>query len=87
MFAGYAERFTAEGDTRVRRARARSARIVKKGFAVDDAMVDDFKALVVARSLKIDEEAWAKDLEFIRAMIRYDIDVALFGVADGPPAT
>ena len=57
------------------------ASIVKKNFAVDDAMVEDFKAFVIGRNVKIDEEAWTKDLDFIRAMIRYNIDEAVFDVA------
>jgi hypothetical protein len=30
--------------------------------------------------LRIDEEAWTTDIDFIRAMIRYEIDVDLFGI-------
>ena len=48
---------------------------------VDDAMMDDFKQFIVGRKVPIDEAAFAKDKAFIRAMIRYDIDVALFTVA------
>jgi hypothetical protein len=44
-------------------------------------MVDDFKAFVISRNTKMDEEAWTKDLEFIRAMIRFDIDQAVFDIA------
>ena len=80
LFAAYAERFSADGDARPG-ARGPERTIVKKGFTVDQKMVDEFKALVVARGLKIDEEAWAQDLEFIRAMIRYNIDEAVFDVA------
>jgi hypothetical protein len=29
----------------------------------------------------MDEEAWTKDLDFIRAMIRYEIDLAVFDIA------
>jgi len=50
---------------------------------VDDAMVDDFKQFITGRKVSIDEAAFAKDKAFIRAMIRYDIDVALFTVAAG----
>jgi hypothetical protein len=32
--------------------------------------------------LKVDEEAFAKDIEFIKAMIRFEIDNAVFGIAD-----
>ena len=59
-----------------------SRRLVKKDFAVDDAMVADFKKFVDRRrTLKIEEDAWTKDLEFIRAMIRYAIDESVFDIA------
>ena len=32
--------------------------------------------------MRIDEDAWVKDAEFIRAMIHYGIDEALFSVAE-----
>ena len=44
-------------------------------------MLADFREYAAGEHAKMDEEGWAKDLEFIRAMIRYDIDLALFGVA------
>jgi hypothetical protein len=48
---------------------------------VNRAMLDDFKQYVVSRRVTIDEAAWAKDADFIAAMIRLEIDIALFGVA------
>jgi carboxyl-terminal processing protease len=80
-FANFAERFTAEGDTRMSAA-SEGKKHVARGFAVSDAMLTDFKASLQAEKVKIDEEAWAKDLEFIKAMIHYDVDVALFGVSE-----
>ena len=62
--------------------RARSRRVVTKDFAVDDAMVADFKKFVASKNVKIDEAAWTKDVEFIRAMIRYEIDAAVFDIGD-----
>jgi len=44
-------------------------------------MVGDFKKLVASTGIKIDEQSFQADLPFIKAMIRYDIDLALFGVA------
>ena len=41
-------------------------------------MLNDFKASVVKRKLKIDEDSFAKDDTFIRAMIHFEIDAALF---------
>ena len=34
-----------------------------------------------SKNLKIEEDAWTKDLEFIRAMIRYAIDESVFDIA------
>jgi hypothetical protein len=50
---------------------------------VDDAMLADFRQQLVADRVKIDEDGFKQDQEFIKAMIRFDIDNALFGVADG----
>ena len=41
----------------------------------------DFKKFVTDRKFTIDEAAFTKDKDFIRSMIRYDIDVALFSAA------
>jgi carboxyl-terminal processing protease len=80
LFAAYAEQFTAEGDVRPG-AQGKNRRVVGKNFAVDDAMLEDFKQFAVTRKMTIDEGSWVKDKEFIRAMIRYEIDVPLFSVA------
>jgi hypothetical protein len=53
---------------------------VKPGFEVTDEMVREFRASLAEQRIKIDEDAFQKDRDFIRAMIRYDIDLALFGV-------
>jgi len=55
---------------------------VARDFTVDDAMVADFREQLNADKIKIDEDAFKKDLEFIRAMIRFRIDEVLFGIAD-----
>jgi carboxyl-terminal processing protease len=80
LFASYAEQFYFEGDTR-QGAKADGFKYVKKDFEVAPAMMDEFKAFVVGRNMKIDEEAWAKDVDFIRAMIRFEIDQAVFDIA------
>ncbi len=80
LFAAYAEQFTAEGDTRAG-AQGETRKVVRPGFTVDDGMVQDFKKFVASRNLTIDEAAWTKDEKFIHAMIRYEIDVALFSAA------
>jgi carboxyl-terminal processing protease len=85
MFANYAQRFDREGDTRFGAASDLKARRTLGGsFGVDDAMVQDFKAFVKSqlRDPSLYEEAgFNADIEFIRAMIRYEIDIALFDVA------
>ena len=79
-FLSYAEAFSAEGDPRPGHS-GPTRRLVKKGFAVDDAMVADFKKFAVSKGVRIEEDSWTKDLEFIRAMIRYAIDESVFDIA------
>ena len=81
VFATYAQRFTAEGDTRIL-MKSTFVRTVKRDFVVDAAMVDEFKQLVRSEKVVIDEAAFTQDLEFIKAMIHYDIDLALFGPSE-----
>ena len=80
LFASYAEQFTAEGDTRAG-AQGKNRKVVRRGFTVDDAMVEDFKQFITTRKVPVDDAGFTKDKAFIRAMIRYDIDVALFSAA------
>ena len=80
-FATFADQFVAEGDTRMSAANKNQKRIAK-GFTVTDAMMADFKALLKQGKITIDEESFAKDDVFFRAMIHYDIDLALFGVEE-----
>lgn len=80
LFAGYAEQFTAEGDTRPG-AQGQGRRVVAKDFVVEAAMLEDFKQFVAGRNVAIDETAWKADADFIGAMIHFEIDVALFSVA------
>ncbi|HTM27141.1 MAG TPA: S41 family peptidase [Vicinamibacterales bacterium] len=80
-FQNYAERFAAEGDTRLSAASKGKKRLAR-GFVVDDAMAADFKSFIQSEKIKVDEEAFAKDIDFIKAMIHDEIDVALFGVAE-----
>jgi carboxyl-terminal processing protease len=80
LFGTFAEQFTAEGDTRPG-AQGKNRRVVSKDFTVDQAMVDEFKKYVTSRRVTMDEAAWTKDQDFIKAMIRYEIDVALFSTA------
>jgi carboxyl-terminal processing protease len=81
LFAGFAQRFTAAGDTRVQ-AEARDRRIVQRGFTVDDAMIVEFKDYLRDQRVTVDEDAFETDRNFIRAMIRYRVDLALFGIEE-----
>jgi carboxyl-terminal processing protease len=80
-FATFAQKFTLEGDTRIDQP-ATGRVFVKRDFTVDDAMVQSFRQQLLDEHLKIDEKAFATDLPFIRAEMRYEIDLALFGVAE-----
>ena len=80
-FANFADQFVAEGDTRFSDA-TRSKKRISRGFSVTDEMIQDFRASLQAQKIKIDEEAFKTDQAFIRAMIHYDINLALFGVEE-----
>jgi carboxyl-terminal processing protease len=77
----FAQRFTRKGDTRISPSTKNGGRELGPDFAVDDVMLGEFKAHVNKSKVKIDEASWEKDREFLRAMIRYEIDLDLFGVA------
>jgi carboxyl-terminal processing protease len=80
IFDTYAQRFSRKGDTRIGPAPA-GARELAQDFVLTDVMVDEFKALVKTTGLKVDEAAWQQDLPFIKAMMRFEIDSDLFGIA------
>jgi carboxyl-terminal processing protease len=80
LFASFAQKFYAEGDDRIGLEGA-ARKVVPSDFVVDDRMLKDFRQHLLAENMSIDEEAFERDKDFVRAMIRYDIDLALFGVA------
>jgi len=80
-FSNYAQKYAAEGDTRVT-LQSTGRKLVKQNFVVDDLMVADFKEQLKSDHVRLDEAAFAKDLDFVKAMIRFEIDNALFGLAD-----
>jgi carboxyl-terminal processing protease len=80
-FANYAQKYGAEGDTRVAQ-KSETHKLVKRNFVVDEAMVADFREQLKSDKVKMDEDAFAKDATFITAMIRFEIDNAVFGIAD-----
>ena len=80
LFDTYAQRFSRRGDRRITAQPTATARELTEDFELTDAMVTEFKQLVQKSGLRIDEAAWTQELPFIRAMMRFEIDVDLFGV-------
>ncbi len=81
LFASFAEPFSARGDMRPG-AQGPSRKLVDRQFDVDEAMVRDFKAFLAERRVRIDESAFEADRDFIKAMMRFEIELALFGVGE-----
>jgi carboxyl-terminal processing protease len=77
----FARGFSRRGDTRIAANGKTETRLLSSDFVVDDAMLAEFKEHLRKQKVKIDEAAWEKDKEFLRAMIRFEIDVDLFSVA------
>ena len=77
-FASFAERFSAAGDDRITLP-SEGREVVELGFTLDGRLLDAFKVHVRGRGLTVDEAAVAEDLDFIQAMIRFEVDRALFG--------
>ena len=78
-FANFADQFTAAGDTRLSAAN-KNKKPIARGFTITDAMMADYRASLEQQKIKIDEEAFKQDEPFIRAMLHYEIDLALFGI-------
>jgi carboxyl-terminal processing protease len=78
-FAYFADQYVAEGDTRLSAAN-KGKKPIARGFTVTDAMLKEFRDFLGTRKVTIDEESFAKDETFIRAMIHFEIDSALFGM-------
>jgi carboxyl-terminal processing protease len=82
VFANYAQKFDREGDTRIGLVGgSKNRRVLQRDFVVDEAMLQDFKDYARGQVGQWDEAAFKADSEFIQAMIRYEIDVAVFDVA------
>jgi carboxyl-terminal processing protease len=79
VFARYAQRFARSGDTRI--PPSATTRLLGPDYEVTPEMVAEFKELAKKEPIKWDEAAWEADQAFIRAMIRNEIDVDLFGVS------
>jgi len=81
VFASFAQKFSAVGDTRIA-VEGRDRMFVAKDFTVDAAMLDAFRAHLKAERVTMDEAGFTQDLPFITAMIRYEIDLNLWTVED-----
>jgi len=82
LFDTYAQRYARKGDTRIPPSPAKDRHEVDANFTVTDTMLQEFRDMLVKMRVEIDEASWQKDHEFIRAMLRYEIDMDLFGAAE-----
>jgi carboxyl-terminal processing protease len=81
-FVDFAERFSRVGDDRPGARSSPQSHKVDVGWKVTDALVDEFRAYLTERRIKIDEAAFATDLPFIKAMIHFEVDVDLWGIEE-----
>ena len=82
LFIGFAEGFTAEGDTRPASA-AEAKHKVARGFAVTPEILAEFAQYVAQQHRgKVDTAALTADAAFISAMIHFEVDLDLFGVEE-----
>ena len=79
LFDTFAQRFSRTGDTRITASPSGGPRELSSDFEVTDAMVAEFRQHVEKAGARIDEAAWEQDHEFILAMLRFEIDLDLFG--------
>ena len=80
-FIAFAEKFTREGDTRPG-AQSAAEHIVAPGWSVSDDMVAEFKAFIVEQGVRVDDEAFEADRDFIKAMVQFEVDNDLFGIEE-----
>ncbi|MGH9257523.1 MAG: S41 family peptidase [Vicinamibacterales bacterium] len=80
LFDTFAQRFSRAGDRRITASPSAPLRNLTEEFELTEAMVVEFREHVQKSRLTIDEAAWQQDLPFIRAMIRFEIDIDLFGI-------
>jgi hypothetical protein len=81
MFDLYSQRFSRRGDQRIAPSGSGVARDLAADFDVTDEMLAEFKELVRKSPIPFDEASWQKDLAFIKAELRKEIDTDLFGSA------
>jgi carboxyl-terminal processing protease len=81
VFDTFSQRFSREGDTRITQSSTTRPRNLASGFEMTDTLLAEFREHVTKTGLTVDDAAWQQDLPFIKAMIRYEIDLDLFGLA------
>jgi carboxyl-terminal processing protease len=81
-FTSFSRHFTGEGDTRPGSAKSAANHKVSRGWTVTDAIVDEFRQMLVTQGVKFDEAAFKADLPFVRAEIKYEVDNELFGAEE-----
>jgi carboxyl-terminal processing protease len=83
MFSMFARRYDREGDTQFGAAvDAKTRHSVTGQFVADDATLQEFRNFVKAQiPAAYDEAGFNADAEFIKAMIRYEVDLQLFDAA------
>jgi carboxyl-terminal processing protease len=81
-FVNFSRRFSAEGDKRVGSQNTGAIYRVSPGWTLTDEMLADFRKMILADGVKIDESAFQTDLTFIKAEIRFEVDTQLFGEAE-----
>jgi carboxyl-terminal processing protease len=81
LFDIYSQRFSRTGDQRIAPSTSSQARNLAASFELTEEMVTEFKDFVKESPIPFDEANWQKDLAFIRAQIRKEIDTDLFGAA------
>ncbi|MEZ5320081.1 MAG: S41 family peptidase [Vicinamibacterales bacterium] len=72
-FIGFAEQFRKAGDTR-RASASAAAFTVGDDWQVTDEMLAAFRQYLVSQRVRIDEAAWTKDHDFLKAMIHFEVD-------------
>jgi hypothetical protein len=81
LFVGFAEGFTAEGDTRPGSA-SEAKHKVARGFEVTPAILAEFAQYAAQQRTKMDVAALSADAAFISAMVHFEVDLDLFGVEE-----
>jgi carboxyl-terminal processing protease len=81
-FETYAQKYVSADDHRISGPLGKGWVVIRQGFEVTDAMVSEFRDQLVANHIRMDDESFQKDLPFIKAMIQFRIDEAVFGIAE-----